>query len=262
MDWNLWGQQAQEFAIRVLPRVLAAIVILLTLRYGIRLANGATNRVLKRVELPSEAESLILRLVRILVIVAGLVIVLLVMGWGQLALSFVAGLGVSGLIIGFALQDITKNLAAGILLLFQRPFRVGDRILIGNDEGTVTDIAVRATTMRTADGREVMVPNATIYTGTITNLTRYVQRRHSVELTLKRDVDFAPILQALTEIARTTEHVLEKPAAEVLITAVKADGLIVETRFWLPSKGVDSNLVRSNLAGRLRAKALAEDWLA
>src|SRR5690349_705618 len=104
-----YWDRASALALAVLPRLLAALIILLALRFVVRLADRATARVLNRMELAQEAEALLARMIRILVIVAGFVVVLLVLGWGELAASFVAGLGISGLVIGFALQDITKN---------------------------------------------------------------------------------------------------------------------------------------------------------
>ncbi len=261
IDWNALLDQVGATALRILPRLLAVVVILFLLRYLVRLAEHGTTRALGRVQLAPEAENILARLVRITVIVAGLVVVLLVMGWGQLAASFVAGLGISGLIIGFALQDITKNFAAGLLLLFMRPFRVGDRIAVGHDEGIVTDLALRATTLRTADGRELMVPNANVYTGTIANLTRYAQRRHTLELQLKPDVALGTALPILTEVLRRIDHILEKPAADFVVTAVKTEGVNVEARFWLPSQGVDGAVVRSTALAQLRAVAIEKGWL-
>lgn len=261
IDWDTYWGRAGDAAVAVLPRLLAVLAVLLLLRFAVRLAAGATNRLLGRVELAPEAESLISTLVRIVVIMAGLVVVLLIMGWGQLAASFVAGLGISGLVIGFALQDITKNFAAGLLLLFMRPFRVGDRIAVGADEGVVTELALRATTLRTADGRELMIPNANIYTGTITNLTRYAQRRHAVTLDLKPEAPLAEALPALLAALRGVEPILEQPAADVVVTVVELEKVRVEARFWLKSQGVDAQVVRSLVALRMRAAAHERAWL-
>ncbi|HEY1015432.1 MAG TPA: mechanosensitive ion channel family protein [Herpetosiphonaceae bacterium] len=261
IDWNAYWDRAAATAVAVLPRLLAVVAVLLLLRFAVRLAGGATTRLLRRVELAPEAESFIATLVRIIVIVAGLVVVLLIMGWGQLAASFVAGLGISGLVIGFALQDITKNFAAGLLLLFVRPFRVGDRIAVGADEGVVTELALRATTLRTADGRELLIPNANIYTGTITNLTRYAQRRHTVTLDLKPEAPLAEALPALLAAMRGIEPILEQPAADVLVASVELEKLRVEARFWLKSQGVDAQAIRSAVALRMRAVAHERKWL-
>ena len=261
-DWSLWLGDAKLLAIRVVPRLLAVILILLLLRYIVRWANRGTHRMLERVTLAPEAESLIAQFVSVAVIIFGFVVVLLIMGWGQLALSFVAGLGISGLVIGFALQDITKNFAAGLLLLFQRPFRIGDRISIGGDEGVVTDLSLRQTTLRTSDGRELLVPNATIYTGTITNLTRYNQRRHAVELTLKREVDLSQSLPALLTTLQSVQGLIEKPQPDLVVSHVKPEGTTLEARFWLPSQGIDGAVIRSNVALRLRDEAIKHEWLA
>ncbi len=261
MNWSLYFERWRLTLIEYWPRLLAVVVILLILRWLVRLASLATRRVLGRVELAVEIEDLIARSVRILVIIAGFIIILLVMGWGQLALSFVAGLGISGLVIGFALQDITKNFAAGLLLLFQRPFRIGDRIAIAGEEGIVQELALRATTIRTDDGREVFIPNATIYTGNIANLTRYTYRRYMLPLKLKGTTPLPEAIPLLEAALRQSKPVQSQPAAEVLITNVASDPIEVTARFWLPARDIDAQLVLSQIAQHLRAVASERGWL-
>ncbi|OQY35105.1 MAG: hypothetical protein B6I38_01835, partial [Anaerolineaceae bacterium 4572_5.1] len=86
--------------------------------------------------------------------------------------GFVTGLGIVGFTIGFAFQDIAKNFMAGMLLLLQQPFDIGDSIEVAGYAGTVTDIEIRSTALRTFDGRHVIIPNAEVFTGVITNFSR------------------------------------------------------------------------------------------
>lgn len=256
-----YGQRALDTLIRILPRLGAVVLILLILRFVVRLASAATRRALGRVELAQETEDLISRAVRIGVICGGLIVVVLVMGWGELALSFVAGLGITGLIVGFALQDITKNFAAGLLLLFMRPFRLGDRIAVDGTEGTVQMLALRATTLRTDDGREMLIPNATIYSGTIANLTRYAMRRHSVQVLLNSSAVLAEALPLLRTSAAQIEGVQEKPPVEAVVTHVTADAVTVEVRFWVASRTGSASSIASSLLALLHNQLRERGWL-
>jgi small conductance mechanosensitive channel len=118
--------------------------------------------------------------------------------------SFVAGLGVVGFALGFAFQDIAKNFMAGILLLTQQPFRLGDVIKIGDSTGTVAAVSLRATTIKTFDGLEVIIPNANVYTATIVNLSTYPVRRKTfaIGLAYEEDIDRARVVfqEALTSV--------------------------------------------------------------
>ncbi len=86
-------------------------------------------------------------------------------------------LGISGVAIGFAFRDILQNFLAGILILLTEPFRIDDQIIVGGYEGTVEEILTRATSIRTYDGRRVMIPNSTLFTESVTVNTAFATRR-------------------------------------------------------------------------------------
>jgi small conductance mechanosensitive channel len=95
--------------------------------------------------------------------------------------SLLAGLGIAGFTLGFALQDVAKNFIAGLLILLQRPFEIGDVIQVSGFTGTVLDISLRTTDMRTADGLLVTIPNGDVFVSSITNYTRAPQRRIEIQ---------------------------------------------------------------------------------
>ena len=262
MNFDLYWERIEATIVRFFPRVLIAILILLILRYIVQLASAATHRALKEIELAQEIEDLIARSARILVIIGGLIIILFVLGWGELALSFVAGLGISGLVIGFALQDITKNFAAGLMLLFQRPFKLGDRIIVAGEEGTVEDIALRATTLRSDDGRELLIPNASIYTGNIANLSRYQYRRHTLDFKLKGDTPLQTALPHLEQTITSMEGVQTRLPTHIVVKSIQADSVDIEARFWLPSDYPQAPKTLSQIARAIRNTAQEQQWLA
>ena len=117
--------------------------------------------------------------------------------------KLIGALGIGSVAIGFAFKDIFQNLLSGILLLISEPFRIGDQIVSGNYEGTVEDIKIRATTIKTYDGRQVVIPNSDLYTSALTVNTAYKQRRLQVEVGIGYEDD---IENARTEIM----HALDK----------------------------------------------------
>jgi small-conductance mechanosensitive channel len=114
----------------------------------------------------------------------------------------------------------SKNLAAGLLLLAQQPFKLGERISVKEYEGVVGDVALRATTLRLDDGREVLVPNAEIYTSIITHLGRSSQRRHSLAIKLAPHAPLAEALPALEQALRAIAPIQQQPPPQALLILI------------------------------------------
>lgn len=113
------------------------------------------------------------RLAYWLVLLTGLLVAVTVVAPSMTPARLVSVLGIGGVAIGFAFQDIFSNLLAGILLLLREPFRVGDEIISGDYQGVVEGIETRATFIRTYDGRRIIIPNNNIYTDPVTVITAY-----------------------------------------------------------------------------------------
>lgn len=146
--------------------------------------------------------------------------------------SLLAGLGIAGFTIGFALQDVAKNLIAGILLLLQQPFEVGDTIQVTNFTGTVLDVSLRTTDLRSADGLFVTIPNADVLANPILNYSRAPARR--VQLTiglaygtdLQRANDLA--MQALTSVS----GLMNDPAPQVVFSNLGSNAIELTLYYW------------------------------
>ncbi len=254
------GQHWQVTILRHIPQIIQALIILAITLYIDGRLQGAVERAVGQGRGRRELARLLGRLVRIAVLVGGIVIILGIFDQTEVLASFIASLGIAGLLIAFALQDITKNFAAGVLLLIQRPFGLDDRIRVGAHEGIVTDISLRATVLRTSDGHEVLIPNADVYSGAIINLTRYPLRRHAVPVTLPGTVDPASAQAALLAALRQAPRLEPEPPPQVVATTVAKDDLQFEARFWLPSAAPDTPAVVSavTLALQQEAQALRE----
>ncbi len=217
----------------------AALLVLVALLIN-RRAQFAIERIVNRDGDRRELARLLLRMVRIGVWLAVAIIILGLFEQTQIVASFVASLGIVGLILAFALQDITKNFAAGVLLLLLRPFRLDDRIKVRDWEGQVTDVSLRATTLHTADGVEVLVPNADVYASPITNLTRYRKRRYQLTLTLPLPTPLEQARKEIEHILRALPTIEQQPAPHVVATALTNDGVTLEARFWLSATTPDA----------------------
>ena len=114
-------------------------------------------------------------------------------------------LGIGGVAIGFAFRDILQNALAGILILLTRPFRIGDQVVAGGYEGTVEDIQVRATTIRTYDNRRAVIPNTALFTDKVLVNTAFDKRRLSVRVGIGNGDDIAEAKRVTEAAARGAE---------------------------------------------------------
>ncbi|MGG5823567.1 mechanosensitive ion channel family protein [Falsiroseomonas sp. HW251] len=142
-------------------------------------------------------------------------------------------LGIGGVAIGFAFRDVLQNLLAGVLILLTRPFRIGDQIRHGEQEGTVEDIWVRATVLRTYDNRRILIPNAALFTDKIEVITAYEKRRLQFALTIGNGDDIAHARDVVVRALRSTSGVLADPAPEALVTGLGTAGVDMAARFWI-----------------------------
>lgn len=160
--------------------VWALLVIVLTLLVA-RAVRRTTMRVLARSRAQANVTILLGNLAQVAVIVLGTLGVVAI--YTKDAFGWILGsFSVIGLVIGLSLQDILKNFFAGVWVLVERPFRIGDTIEVAGSSGVVEEIAFRTTMLKTSDGRGVIVPNGIFMTSSITNLTRFPLRRGTLRL--------------------------------------------------------------------------------
>lgn len=152
--------------------------------------------------------------------------------------QLISALGIGSVAIGFAFKDVFQNMLSGILLLLAEPFRIGDEIVCGNFEGTVENIHIRATNIRTVDGRRIVIPNALLYTSAVTVNTAYVKRRCVFDVGIGYDDDIEDakklILATLDKI-RTVESTPE-PLVQVKLLGDFA--VILSVKWWIDTKDI------------------------
>jgi len=234
-----------ESAITIIPRLLAGLLVLLFFWALASLVRWLMRVVFRRIISDLTIENLIKQIAYYTVWVIGLVVATSALGFDPQALA--TGLGLTGLALGFALKDILSNFVSGILILTMRPFEIGDQIVIGETEGGVERISLRATQIRTYDGRAVLVPNAEVFTSRVTNNTASPMRRGTVEVPLGYDSDLKSAVETMREAAHKANGVLDEPPASVRVRELKQDDIILEARFWTDSRRTDFVSTSSNV---------------
>ncbi|MGW8193108.1 MAG: mechanosensitive ion channel family protein [Desulforhopalus sp.] len=221
--------------LHVSPRFVFTVVLVF---YTALLASKAVQVVLLKQVLPRyKAERgvqlSIARLVHYAIVTIGFLIMLKVLGFQLSQLTLLGGaLGVG---IGFGLQAIVNNFASGLILLFERPIKVGDTIQIGTEWGEVKQLGLRATVIQTFDNAEIVVPNSDLITGQVTNWTlgdRKVRVRIPVGVAYGTDV--TKVLEILLACGKANPMVLDRPQPAALFLAFGASSLDFELRVWIP----------------------------
>ena len=217
-----------------LPRLIVALVIFVA---GLAVSGWLAKvlgALLRRRDTDQEVTLLLQQLTRWGLIAFFTVMALQQVGFDMTA--FLTGLGVLGFTVGFAIQDVSKNFVAGILLLLQQPFDIGDAIQVGDYAGVVLDISLRATEMRTWDGRRVYIPNADVYTSAIVNYTRAQARRIEITVGVAYDTDLTQAREAALEAVRSVPGVKDDPAPTVVFHTFGESSIDFTVYFWIDPK--------------------------
>jgi small conductance mechanosensitive channel len=153
--------------------------------------------------------------------------------FGVQTASILAALGAAGLAIGLALQGTLQNIAAGIMLLILRPFRVGETIEAGNVSGTVMEIGLFTTELRTGDGLYLIAPNSTLWNTPVKNYSRLPTRRFDVVVVLPLDSDVRKAETVLQGIATRDKRVRTNPAPTTSISEISSETVKLTLSVWL-----------------------------
>ena len=142
-------------------------------------------------------------------------------------------LGISGVAIGFAFRDILQNFLSGILILLTEPFEIDDQIVFKNFEGTVESIQTRATTIRTYDGRRIVIPNSELFTNSVTVNTAFEHRRLQYDIGIGYGDDIDEAKRSILEAMRETDGVLEQPAPDAIVMELAGSSVNIRARWWI-----------------------------
>ncbi len=226
---NYWQKFIENF-ITGIPNLLTALAIFIISLYLARLLSNLLRRVLQRRRAPIGVTHLLGQLVLWSIVIAGTITAL--QRFFDVT-AFLAGLGILGFTIGFALQDIMKNFASGIILLLQQPFHVGDMIGVKGFDGTVLAIDLRATEMRAADGRVVILPNAEVLANPIVNYSRANERRVDFSLNLSHKCEPVAVRKIILEAIKEVKGVVKEPEPVIVFNSLTDSALELNVSFWV-----------------------------
>lgn len=248
------ARQFQRDTIDNLPSFLGAFLALITTWIIAASIRRLTLFTSQQWEVDSNSKILVSRLVYGSVWVMGTVVTLGVLGLDFATL--VGTLGLTSVAIGFSLRDILSNYFSGIVLLTSHPFRLGDQILIKEFEGTVTQIQLRATTLKTYDGRVVSIPNQEVFKAIITNNTACTHRRSSIMIGIDYESDITRTKQIINDAVLKVEGVEAEPKPDILVRELAASTVNIEVRFWVNSRRLPFLEISSQVAQSIKEELM------
>lgn len=241
-------QSLLEEVVRFIPKLIVALITFGAFLLLSALAGRWVKRVAGKKIGDEETVLLLSRLARWGVVVVGTILALDQVDFD--VTGFVAGLGIAGLTIGFALQDITRNFIAGLILLVRQPFDLGDSVEVVGYSGTVLGINTRDTVLKTWDGEMVILPNLEVFTKPIINYSDLPNRRRTIHIGLGYGEDVERATKVFLEVIQGVEGVLADPAPTLLAEKLGNSTLDLAARFWVNQEthglfDVQSTVVRA-----------------
>lgn len=230
-----WWDMAVEF----FPRLLGALVILFIAWMVSSWARRAIYKALNRPHFDQTLVRFFSTASKWIIMVVAFVAILGVLGIPTT--SVLAVMGAAGLAIGLALQGSLSNLAAGIMLLIMRPFKVGDVVNISGQLGKIDEIALFHTYLDTLDNRRMLMPNGAVFANQIENLTHHPRRRIDITVGVEYGADVERTRAALERGIASIDSLLKEPAPEVVLTGLGTSSVDWQVRVWTPTQDFGLN---------------------
>ena len=229
-----------EGAVILLPNLLVAILLLCVFWLLARLARSVVRNLLRRVSRNRQINSLLATLSYVAVILIGTFIALGVLNLDKTVTTLLAGVGVIGLALGFAFQDLAANFMAGVLMAFRRPFELDDVIETNDYMGVVEDISLRSTTIRTFQGQSVMIPNKEVFGNPLVNYSAKRKRRVDLSCGVAYGNDLEKARQVATDALNALELRDQNRDVELFFTEFGDSSINFTLRYWIDfSKQID-----------------------
>lgn len=240
---NLW-----ESFLAQLPYLVIGILVFGFFLLLARIINRAVATAGERTRLDLTLAQLLGRLASFVITILGVFVSAVVIFPAFKAGDLVAGLGITSVAVGFAFKDVLQNFFAGILILWRRPFVVGDQIKFGEFDGTVEEINVRSTRIKTYDGERAVIPNGDIYTNAVLVRTAFEHRRISFVVGIGYQDDIEAARSTILKVMQNTEGVLNEPASSVHVVALAPSSVDLKALFWTKSQQSNVRVVSDKVA--------------
>ncbi|WP_414754082.1 mechanosensitive ion channel family protein [Anabaena sp. CCY 9910] len=242
----------------LLPNIVLALIVFLIFLFVASRIKALVKRLTRNRHSARNLGLVLGRLAQGVTILIGLFIALSIVIPTFRAGDLVQLLGISGVAIGFAFRDILQNFLSGILILLTEPFQIDDQIVFKGFEGTVENIETRATTIRTYDGRRIVIPNSELFTNSVTVNTAFDHRRleYDVGIGYGDDIDLAK--QLMLDALHSIDEVLKDPAPDVLAMELAESTVNIRVRWWIkPPRRADDLSSRDKVISAIKKTLVA-----
>lgn len=219
----LWAGLKESF-----PNVIAAIIVFIIAFIIAKTAQKWSIKTLKKTGGHESAMKFVSKTVYAVCIVLGFTIALEIVG---VDIGFIVGAASFGL--GFALKDMLENYVAGIIILIQEPFKVGDIVEVNEHFGRIEEIEARSTMIRVWDGQRVIVPNSVMISNALINYSTYPERRITVDVGVSYDTDLTHAVQIVTQALVSHDEILKDPPPHVTLSEYGESSINMKARFWI-----------------------------
>lgn len=254
--WNKIGGLIESLIV-MLPNIILAIVVFAAFFFAARWLKIVVKRLTRRHRQARNLGMVLGRLAQGTMILIGLFVALSIVVPTFRAGDLVQLLGISGVAIGFAFRDILQNFLSGILILLTEPFQIDDQIVFKNFEGTVENIETRATTIKTYDGRRIVIPNSELFTNSVTVNTAYDSRRMEYDFGIGYGDDVEEAKRLMLETIHSIDDILKDPAPDVLLLELAESSVNIRARWWIkPPRRIDDLTSRDKVISAIKKKLL------
>lgn len=213
------------------PRILAAIVILVAGLWIVKIISSFTGRVLNSSQTDPTLKSFLISMISIILKILVYITALTTLGIEMT--SFIAILGAAGLAVGLALSGTLQNFAGGVMILFFKPFKVGDFIDAQGYMGTVKEIQIFVTILKTSDNKTIIIPNGPLSTGSLVNFSKEATRRVEWTFGIAYGDDLDKAYALLQRLIDEDERILKDPAPFMALGELADSSVDIKVRVWV-----------------------------
>ncbi len=236
-----------------LPYILAGLLVMAIFFVLARIVRIIFWSTTGRTKLDYRLRILFSRLIVVFIVVLGiftaLTVVVPTFGFGDM----ITGLGFTSFVIGFATKDILNNLLSGVLILWQQPFRIGDYLFVGTNQGKVEYIGVRATQLRKDDGELILIPNGDMYSNALTIRGAGANRRMNLKISVGYESDIEQVRATIKNALQNVAGVVDEPKPNVYVTDLSSDGVNLAIYFWINTNEAKPIEVFDRVATEIKA---------
>lgn len=226
------GERFVAWTENALPSIIGALAVLLGGMLLSKIVLGLMNKGLKLKHVDTTIHKFLMSMVKVIIYVFVAVTILSILKVPMS--SVVAAIGTAGLTLGLALKDSLSNIAGGFIILFSKPFRCGDYIKIGTEEGTVDEISMLYTRLLTIENSAVYIPNSAVASSTVVNVTAEQKRKLDLKFSISYSDDHAKAMEIIGRVVASDERCLKKPDAPLIALWEHGDSaIVIVLRVWV-----------------------------